>query len=87
MQIETIPLHHLNKVIKLPVDNEVEEKIAKINWAQHLEGTRYLIGITFIDAYPYDEGSSIWEVEVTKEGLKPIACSLYGNRGAQHEKS
>ena len=86
MWTETIPLYHLNKVIKLPVDNETEEKLARINWAQQIEGTQYRIGVTFIDAYPYDEGSSIWEVEITKEGLKPIACSLYGNKGAQHEE-
>jgi len=68
---EIILVRDKNKVILL------EGKLALINWVSQLVDEFYKVGVTYVGEYPYGGGSSEWIVEVTEEGLIPLACSLY----------
>ena len=78
-----------NIFIEVPVDNELETKIARINWIQLLEEPFYVAGITFMenpDNDPYNGGSSEWILQKdTVVGLKAIMCNLYWSEQQSNE--
>ena len=78
-----------NLFIEVPVDNELETKIAVINWIQLLEEPFYVAGITFLGNAgnnPYNSCSSEWVLQKDAVvGLKAIMCNLYWNEQQSNE--
>lgn len=74
------------KILIMLPDFSEKEHPAIVNWFRHLEEDIYEAGLSFVGQYPYDEGCSIWAVQVDEKTKKiELLMNLLQDWGGKKE--
>lgn len=88
-----VDVREMEVTLDLPSLN-AKKYCAQLNWLSPLVDVEqllkevsqlYLAGLTYCDAPPYDDGSTVWVVKKDAEkGFVPLFCALYWIKEASH---
>lgn len=79
---EIIDVRDKGAILVLPSLNGSEHP-AIINWIQQMEGDYYLAGLTYVDHYPYRDGSTEWVLKLVRD--KNCGTCIKGSEGVCYE--